>query len=403
MPPGIQDLSSTLVFTGLFNILTGLFFGVPLPVQPMKAIAAVALSRLFDAEEVAVAGLIVGIVVAVLSVSRLLDWFNRKIPVPVIKGIQVGVGLSLISNGGSMFIEEDEFFLSHDLPQLLQFVAFVGFLAGNVFRRLPLALILLFLGILVALPSLINHPQALGIWHPHLLMPIQNASVQAGLDAALGQIPLTVLNSVIAVSALSADLFPDVSTPSPTTIGISVAGMNLVGCWFGSMPVCHGSGGLAAQYRFGARSGASVIFLGLIKLLLGLFAGRFAQDVFQGIPNAILGIMLIAAGLELANVGEALNTAEARDISGDDDGLIINPPSQNWSNGIAGEDLTLERRKRRWTLMLITAGGIIALKSDTAGFVAGMLCHWSYQWYDRYDARRSIREGTIRLVNDNSH
>ncbi|KAL9003243.1 MAG: hypothetical protein Q9188_003883 [Gyalolechia gomerana] len=397
------DLCSTLVFTGLFNIFTGLFFGVPLPVQPMKAIAAVALSRAFNKEEVAVSGLIVGIVVGVLSVSRLLEWFNRKIPVPVIKGIQVGVGLSLITNGGSMFVKDDDFFLSQHLPQLLQVIAFVGFLASNVFRRLPLALILLSLGILVALPSLINHPQALGIWRPHPFMPITNPSFQSGLDAALGQIPLTVLNSIIAVSALSADLLPNMPTPSPTAIGLSVAAMNLVGCWFGSMPVCHGSGGLAAQYRFGARSGASVIFLGLIKLLLGLFAGCLAQEVFQGIPNAFLGIMLIAAGLELANVGEALNTAEARDISGDKDGLFVNLPSHGWSNALAGEDLTLERRKRRWTIMLITAGGIIALKSDTAGFVAGMLCHWSYQWYDRYDSRRSIREGTIRLGDENSH
>lgn len=35
----VQDsiqLGSTLVFSGLFNILTGLVFGIPLPVQPMK-------------------------------------------------------------------------------------------------------------------------------------------------------------------------------------------------------------------------------------------------------------------------------------------------------------------------------------------------------------------------------
>ena len=30
------SLSSTLVFSGLWNILTGVIFGIPLPVQPMK-------------------------------------------------------------------------------------------------------------------------------------------------------------------------------------------------------------------------------------------------------------------------------------------------------------------------------------------------------------------------------
>ncbi|MCF7643722.1 putative sulfate/molybdate transporter, partial [Acinetobacter johnsonii] len=81
----------------------------------------------------------------------------------------------------------------------------------------------------------------------------------------IGQLPLTTLNSIIAVSALAADLLPDLPTPSVTSIGLSVALMNLTGTWFGAMPVCHGAGGLAAQFRFGARSGASVILLGLLK------------------------------------------------------------------------------------------------------------------------------------------
>ncbi len=35
---GSIDLSSTLVFSGLFNIVTGAVFGIPLPVQPMKVL-----------------------------------------------------------------------------------------------------------------------------------------------------------------------------------------------------------------------------------------------------------------------------------------------------------------------------------------------------------------------------
>lgn len=402
-PRSAIDLSSTLVFTGLFNILTGLFFGLPLPVQPMKAIAAVALSRSFDKEEVAAAGLIAGTIIGVLSVSRLLEWFNRRIPVPVIKGIQMGVGLSLIMNGGIMFIKHDGF-LSQEIPQLFQIIAVVGFLVSNIFRRFPFALVLLFLGICIALPRVIAgwlwNAQPIPIWSPHPFMPVTKKSFRSGLDAALGQVPLTVLNSIIAVSALSADLLPNIPMPSITVIGISVAGMNLLGCWFGSMPVCHGSGGLAAQHRFGARSGASIIFLGLVKLLVGLFAGSFADDVFKGIPNSFLGIMLVAAGLELSNVGETLNTAEARDISRDKDLLVVSLPSQDRSITLASEELTLEWRKRRWTVMLVTAGGIIALKSDTVGFVAGMLCHWSYQIYDIHYSRRL---GMIRLGDDNSH
>jgi xanthine/uracil/vitamin C permease (AzgA family) len=91
------SLSSTLVFSGLTNILTGAFYGIPLPVQPMKAIAAVAISQKFTKDETAAAGLTMGIVVLVLSATGLLRWLGRVVPVPVVKGIQVGAGLSLVS------------------------------------------------------------------------------------------------------------------------------------------------------------------------------------------------------------------------------------------------------------------------------------------------------------------
>ena len=33
---GSISLSTTLVFSGIFNLVTGVVFGIPLPVQPMK-------------------------------------------------------------------------------------------------------------------------------------------------------------------------------------------------------------------------------------------------------------------------------------------------------------------------------------------------------------------------------
>jgi MFS superfamily sulfate permease-like transporter len=94
--------------------------------------------------------------------------------------------------------------------------------------------------------------------------------------------------------------------------------MNLFGCWFGAMPVCDGSGSFAAQYRFGARSGASIVFLRLLKLLIGLIFGESLIDLLKRFPNALLAVVIIAAGLELAGVGESLNTSRARDIDKDE-------------------------------------------------------------------------------------
>jgi Molybdate transporter of MFS superfamily len=53
------SLSTTLIFTGIFNILTGLVFGIPLPVQPMKAIATVAILKALTPGQTAAAGIFV--------------------------------------------------------------------------------------------------------------------------------------------------------------------------------------------------------------------------------------------------------------------------------------------------------------------------------------------------------
>ena len=391
------DLNSTLMFTGLFNILSGTIFGIPLPVQPMKAIAAVALSRQFNKEEVASAGLFVATVIGLLTVTGLLTWVNRRIPIPVIKGIQVGVGLSLFSYAGKVLSQSEDYSWGYsDMHNLVVFFAFLGLLASFTFRKAPTALILLFAGILIALPKLLRDPSLLGIGRPHAFVPPFRSFLNEGIAAGVGQIPLTTLNSIIAVTALSADLLPDVPAPTPTSMGFSVTAMNLIGCWFGSMPVCHGSGGLAAQYRFGARSGASVIFLGLIKFVLGLFGGPLAKQVFQEFPKAILGIMVYAAGLEIANVGNTLNTTRARDLEEGKNGIATATDGRSKTLE-PGEELTQEMRSRRWTVMFITAGGTLASKNDAIGFIAGMLCHCSYQLHDIYVAGRSQREGTIRL------
>ena len=62
------------------------------------------------------------------------------------------------------------------------------------------------------------------------------------------QLPLTTLNSVVAVCQLSEDLFP-AKPVRPVLVSVSVGLMNMVGAWFGAMPCCHGAGGLAAQVR----------------------------------------------------------------------------------------------------------------------------------------------------------
>ncbi|NJO54669.1 MAG: hypothetical protein HC829_07365, partial [Bacteroidales bacterium] len=94
------------------------------------------------------------------------------------------------------------------------------------------------------------------------------------------QVPLTLLNSVVAVCALSVDLFPH-RPANPRLVAVSVALMNLVCCPLGAMPMCHGTGGLAGQHRFGARTGGSVVMLGATKMLLAVLVGTDRDSAFR--------------------------------------------------------------------------------------------------------------------------
>ncbi|KAJ5510557.1 hypothetical protein N7453_002660 [Penicillium expansum] len=372
---GTVSLASTLIFSGIFNILTGVFFGIPLPVQPMKAIAAVAIARSFSNGTIAAAGIFVGACILVFSLTGILHWLAGVIPIPVIKGIQVGAGLSLIIAASSSMLHP----LGWISPswadnRIWAVAAFVALLLTNIYRRVPYALGVLVLGLVFAIirTTLAGHMPSFEVWHPFTLVPNPLEWRVGAVDAGIGQIPLTTLNSIVAVVHLANDLLPNVRTPSITHVGLSVAGMNMIGCWFGAMPVCHGSGGLAAQYRFGARSGASVIFLGLLKLLIGFLFGETLVDLLKQFPAALLGVMVIAAGAELLSVGESLNTSGARDLSQADAGLLSNMEQH------IGPLLTDEERSRRWTVMMVTVGLLVGFKNDAIGFIAGMLCHWSY-------------------------
>ncbi|CAM1501042.1 Fc.00g102040.m01.CDS01 [Cosmosporella sp. VM-42] len=382
---GSIQLGSTLVFTGIFNVLTGMFYGIPLPVQPMKAIASAAISGREDPSMgvVTAAGQWVGAAVLIMSITGILRWIVAVVPIPVVKGIQLGAGLSLILGAGSSLLQPLHWvhpILDNRIWAIFAFLALIG---TQQLPRFPYALFFFILALLLAfIQVLISHesPPWFQVWQPHFSMPQWvGAGDSPALWMAIGQLPLTTLNSIIAVSALSTDLLPDLPTPSVTSLGISVAIMNLTSTWFGGMPVCHGAGGLAAQYRFGARSGASIIILGLFKLILGLVFGETLVNLLAHYPKSLLGIMVLAAGLELAKVGQSLNQG-APDLWQTAAQQDYDPSSGRLRQH---RDLSDQERLERWTVMLTTTAGILAFRNDAVGFLAGMLCHGAYRLFDR--------------------
>ena len=344
------NLTTTLIFTALYNIATGLLFGLPMPVQPMKSIAAVAISAAppLTIAQISAAGLSVAAVLLVLGATGLMSVLYRYLPLPVVRGVQLSQGLNFAFSAVKYIRYDQDLAKSKSGPPRPWFaldgvaIALVAVLflvlttgAGDdppppqqdeeeenenrvrVRRRLsvlstiPAALIVFLFGLVLCF---IRDPSIFGDlrFGPSKISVVKITweDFKVGfVSAAIPQIPLSVLNSVIAVCKLSGDLFPE-REASAMHVSVSVGLMNFVGCWFGAMPCCHGAGGLAGQYRFGGRSGASVVFLGIAKLVLALVFGNSLGRILGEFPIGILGVLLLFAGIELAMAARDMNTKQ---------------------------------------------------------------------------------------------
>ena len=297
---GLQ-LVPSLIAAGLMNIVTGFAFGIPMPVQPMKAIAAVAIAEHLNEAQILTAGITTGVVILILGVTGLVGWLDRVVPRSVVRGLQLALGLKLLAGGFGMVAASGSWLG----PDSIGLGICCGLVVLWLFfsARVPGALVVFFIGLAALFyeqPSLAGHSTAGFTWHWPDFSLLQDW-LTGFWRGTIPQIPLTTLNSVIAVCALSADLFP--SRPSsPRKVAISVGLMNLLCCPFGAMPMCHGAGGLAGQHRFGARTGGSVVMLGAAKVLLALLLGGSLLIWLQAYPQSVLGILLLFSGLELAMV-----------------------------------------------------------------------------------------------------
>src|SRR3954468_14503055 len=75
--------------------------------------------------------------------------------------------------------------------------------------------------------------------------------------------------------------------------------MKILNPFLSGIPTCHGSGGLAGYYAFGARTGGAVIIYGSLYLLLGFIFSSGFQNVIQVFPLPILGVILLFEGVSM--------------------------------------------------------------------------------------------------------
>ena len=149
------------------------------------------------------------------------------------------------------------------------------------------------------LKGLISEINAPGFYLPSLTGFQLNEVWQSLLLAGFAQIPLTATNAVISTSSLIKSYWPD-KLVNARQLSLSMGIMNLITPFFGGMPMCHGAGGLAGQYYFGARTGGTNIIEGLIEVSMGIFLATSIATLLTIFPLSIIGAMMFLVGIELA-------------------------------------------------------------------------------------------------------
>ena len=321
------DPLGVLFMFGILLIGSGIIYKTPIPIQPMKAIGGAAITQASAITPGMVwgSGIFTGLFWLILGLTGTLNYVSKIATKPVIRGIVLGLGLLFIMEGTKMMKTD---FIVAVIALIITFLLLTN-------KRIPAMFALIIFGIIAALvrnPGLFNE---LATIHPTFRFPEFSLGrltwtdfIQGSLILAIPQIPLTLGNAVIAVTAENNRLFPD----RPVTekkIAISQGILNLISPLFGGIPMCHGAGGMAGHVRFGARTGGSLVILGVILVTIGLCFSSSVLLLFNIFPSSVLGVILFFAGLELA--------VSARDVGSEKSDfytLLVTAGFSLWNMGI---------------------------------------------------------------------
>ena len=286
-----------LVMMGLANIATGLIYRLPMPIEPMKILAAAAIAQAWSPTMVYASAFAMGIIWLTITFTGAMRWLVKVTPLVVVRGVQIALGVSLAAQAFPML----------QTWWLLGLVSIIIILTMRQNRYAPAALLLMLMGIGIVF----FRGQFSQIPGPALTLPtftffglkdVWNALLLAGF----AQVPLTIGNAVIATTSLIREYWPERTDINENKLALSHGVMNLIVPFWGGMPMCHGAGGLAGQYFFGARTGGANILEGIFEIVLGLFFAGSIAVLFTAFPQAIIGAMLLLVGVEMLKFAKDL-------------------------------------------------------------------------------------------------
>ncbi|ETR72443.1 MAG: putative sulfate transporter [Candidatus Magnetoglobus multicellularis str. Araruama] len=349
---------------GIFYVLSGVYFGVTVPVQPMKVIGAYAIATSMSPDQILSSSLLMGVFLLIIGMTGSIDFIQRFTPKAVIRGVQLSTGVLLISGGIKFIIGTSRFqllqnavepYLAYQYVGPLPLSLIIGIISGIITlmlldsKKFPAGLIIisggLITGILLGKVDSGNLHMALNL--PELFpfgFPDKTDFSFALFALVLPQLPMTLGNAVMAYTDLSKKYFGILSIRvTNQKVCVSMGLANIFSFCLGGMPMCHGAGGLAAHYRFGARTGGSNLMIGFIFIVLAMLLGDNIIQALNLLPMSILGVLLIFAGSQL--------TLTIMDLSSRKDYYIA-------------------------TLIL----GITLASNLASGFIAGMLVGYLLRW-----------------------
>jgi SulP family sulfate permease len=307
---------------------------------------AIAYPALITEPVIGASGIIFGALLLLFALTGIVDKLAKLFTQPVVRGIQLSLGLVFLKKGIELIVSPQVFlnglpgrFAEYHINLIIGIVVFALVLGLLDNKKFPAALVALAAGIIsgFALGGFNAEALSIGPTRMQVIFPSLQDFWTAFIMLILPQIPLTIGNACVGTADTCCTLFPQSSSLSKSKAGkfaLTMGIANFPAGFFGAVPMCHGTGGLAAHYRFGARTGGAPVMIGAILVLMALAFGEFGFALLAMIPNSVLGVLLVFAGLELCPLVRSLKGNEEYFVALLITGIALAVPNMAWAFGI---------------------------------------------------------------------